>query len=36
MLPEKGAGKPNRDLNKVLTSKWDIESNYQAREVHEI
>ena len=36
ILPEKGAGKPNRDLNKVLTLKRDIESNYQAREVHEI
>ena len=36
MLPEKGAGKSNRDLNKLLTSKRDIESNYQTREVHEI
>ena len=35
-LPEKEPGKPNRILDKVLTSKWDIESSYRAGEVHEV
>ena len=34
MHPEKETGKPNRDMNKVLTSKWDVKSSYQAGEVH--
>ena len=34
-LPKKEPGKPNRDLDIVLSSEWDIESNYRAEEIHE-
>ena len=34
-LPKKEPGKPNRDLDIVLSSEWDIESNHRAGEVHE-
>ena len=33
--PERKIGKPNRDTEKVLTSKRDVGSYYQAREVNE-
>ena len=36
MHPENIAGKLDRNLNKFLTSKRDVESSYQAGEVHEV
>ena len=35
VLQEEGAGKHNRDLNTVHTSKWNVKSNYQDEGGHD-